>query len=177
MLMKVAAQISSPITINGCRPTRSDTRPMIGLDKNEVTACTLNNKPTSPGLSPTERPYSGRNAIKAPLAIIFAASVELVINTRRLRATARKPLPISARTGARPFSRTRGGGSSRWRLKKIRMAMQPNTPAVTNAAENPAVIRQPAPKKGSKKRAGLGTGRIGSHGRPPPFFVQISHRR
>ena len=26
MLMKVAAQMSNPITINGCRPTRSDTR-------------------------------------------------------------------------------------------------------------------------------------------------------
>jgi len=88
---------------------------MIGFEKNEVRAWTVNKSPTSPGFSPTETPYSGKNAIKAPLAIILAASVELVINTFRLRATMANPFHISLSTGANPLSWTRGGGGVKWR--------------------------------------------------------------
>src|SRR5215467_8486525 len=62
MQTNVAAQINNPSMINGCRPTRSDTRPMIGFEKNDVRACTVNNSPTSPGFNPTERPSTGKRA-------------------------------------------------------------------------------------------------------------------
>src|SRR6185503_11934005 len=85
-------------------------RPMIGFEMNDVRDCTVNKSPTSPALRPTETPYSGKNAIKAPLAIILAASVELVINTLRFLATMVKPFHISAQTEAGPLSCPRGGG-------------------------------------------------------------------
>ena len=52
----VVAQINKPSMINGCRPTWSETRPMIGFEKNDVRDWTVNNSPTSPGFNPTETP-------------------------------------------------------------------------------------------------------------------------
>src|SRR5687767_8020369 len=52
----VTAQITKPNMINGCLPTRSETRPMMGFEKNEVRDCTVNSSPTSPALRPTPTP-------------------------------------------------------------------------------------------------------------------------
>src|SRR4029078_13117204 len=53
---KVAAHTNSPIIIRGWRPTRSDTRPIIGFEQNEVSDWTVNKRPNSPALRATETP-------------------------------------------------------------------------------------------------------------------------
>src|SRR6476620_2255189 len=52
----VAAHISSPNMIKGCRPMRSETRPILGFEMNDVRDWTVNKSPTSPALRPTEMP-------------------------------------------------------------------------------------------------------------------------
>ena len=52
----VPAQIARPSRMSGRRPTRSDVRPITGLERNEVIPWIPNSRPTSPGFNPTETP-------------------------------------------------------------------------------------------------------------------------
>src|SRR6476469_1068558 len=52
----VAAQITSPNMIKGCRPMPSETRPINCVEMNDVRDWMVNKSPTSPALRPTEMP-------------------------------------------------------------------------------------------------------------------------
>ena len=84
-------QTNKPSVINGRLPTRSETRPITGLERNDVNPCMPNSTPLSAKLSPMDNAYNGRNAIRVPFAIIFEASVTLAATMPRCLNTVRKP--------------------------------------------------------------------------------------
>ena len=160
--MNVAAQMTRPSTISGCRPTRSEIRPITRLGQNDVTAC-AEHEAHFTGVQSDREAVERKERHRAH----HWQSSCCIGGTGDPTPSGSWPPQVPAHLGdhrARPFSRARAAATVQMQAEEDQNGNNPKIPAVTKAGRgNPAALGQPSTQKRAKKRAGLGAGRIGTY--------------